>query len=161
MNEREAIDEREPIAARDAEYAALIDLDRALRSDAGSAPALVLPDGAQVALPETVARILRRAVHELARDRAVQLLTLGRDLTTQQAADLLNVSRPYLIQLLDSGQIPHHMVGSHRRVPLDALLVFRRQMHAAQDEALDEMVRISEEAGMYDLPAKAGGVRRH
>ena len=146
------MDEREPIAAARDECDLLAALDRALRADPTGALAVTLPSGEQMALPTTVAAILRRAVRELARDRAVQLLTVGRDLTTQQAADLLNVSRPYLIQLLDSGTIPHHMAGTHRRVPLDALLAYRREEQKRRRELLRELTQLSEEWGMYDLP---------
>ena len=153
------MDEREPIAAPDSERETLTALDRALKSEGGETPALLLSNGEQIALPASLAAILRRATHELARDRAVQLFTVGRELTTQQAADLLNVSRPYLIQLLDEGKIPHHLVGTHRRVPLDALLAFARRMYEEQGKALDEMLRLSQEWGMYDTPVPEAVLR--
>jgi excisionase family DNA binding protein len=155
MNERVAGGEREPIVAPDAEQAALVALDQALRRCEDGAVSLTLPDGAQIGLPATAAEMLRRTVHELARGRVLTLLTTGRELTTQQAADLLNVSRPYLIQLLDKGELAYHMVGTHRRVPLDALLTYRRAWDERRDQAINELVQISEDLGLYDVPATA------
>jgi excisionase family DNA binding protein len=158
MNEQTTGGEREPIVALDAEQAALVALDQALRRCEDGAVSLTLPDGAQIGLPATAAEMLRRTVHELARGRALTLLTTGRDLTTQQAAELLNVSRPYLIQLLDKGELAYHMVGTHRRVPLDALLAYRRAWDERRDQALNELVQMSEDLGMYDIPATADAV---
>jgi excisionase family DNA binding protein len=159
MNERVAGGEREPIVAPDAEQAALVALDQALRRCEDGAVSLTLPDGAQIGLPATAAEMLRRTVHELARGRVLTLLTTGRELTTQQAADLLNVSRPYLIQLLDKGELAYHMVGTHRRVPLDTLLTYRHESKKRTRAALRELTQLSQELGMYDMPATATAVK--
>jgi excisionase family DNA binding protein len=113
---------------------------------------LVSAHGEEVELPESVVRLLRGAVHDLAQGRAITLVSGEQELTTQQAADILNVSRPYLIKLLDQGDIPYTMTGSHRRVRLDDLMSYKQIRDRERREALDRLVRISEEFGLYDLP---------
>jgi len=71
-------------------------------------------------------------------------------LTTQQAADLLSVSRPYLIKLLENGQIPYHHVGSHRRIRMGDLLDYKGSRDCLRKEHLNAMVRVSESLGLYD-----------
>jgi excisionase family DNA binding protein len=79
-------------------------------------------------------------------------------LTTQQAADFLNVSRPYFIRLLEQGAIPHTKTGSHRRVRLDDVLAYKRQRDAERRRALDDLVALSQEMGLYELGGE--GCRR-
>ena len=72
------------------------------------------------------------------------------DLTTQEAAKLLNVSHPYLIDKIESGEIPHHEVGHHCQIGFEDLMAYKRQVNATSSQALDEMVALSEEMGLYD-----------
>jgi excisionase family DNA binding protein len=71
-------------------------------------------------------------------------------LTTQRAANILGVSRPFLVRLVENGDIPFHMVGSHRRIYLRDLLDYQRRRDAARHEAIDDMARTEMEAGTYD-----------
>jgi excisionase family DNA binding protein len=71
-------------------------------------------------------------------------------LTTQRAANILGVSRPFLVKLLENGDIPFHMVGSHRRIYLRGLLGYKRRRDAARHEAINNMARAEMEAGTYD-----------
>jgi len=71
------------------------------------------------------------------------------DLTTQEAAELLNVSHPYLIDKIESGEIPHHEVGHHYQIGFEDLMTYRRQANTTSSQALDEMVALSEEMGLY------------
>ncbi len=86
----------------------------------------------------------------MARGNAVRVLPVKAELSTQQAADLLNVSRPHLVKLLERGEIPYHRAGSHRRVVLEDLLVYKQRRDRERLDALDEITRISDELGLYD-----------
>jgi excisionase family DNA binding protein len=86
----------------------------------------------------------------MARGNAVQVLPVKAELSTQQAADLLNVSRPHLVKLLERGELPYHYVGTHRRVVLEDLLVYKEKRDRERLEALDEITRASDDLGLYD-----------
>jgi excisionase family DNA binding protein len=103
----------------------------------------------RVEIPESLYAVLRIAVRALTAGRAVSILSSDVELTTQQAADLLNVSRPHLISLLEAGKFPFHKVGTHRRIALADLLTYRDQRDAARDQFLREFAREAQEAGVY------------
>lgn len=106
---------------------------------------LVDPDGKTTEIPESAFNALMFVVTSMARGQTITLMPHGKDLTTQEAADLLHISRPHLIKLLDEGVIPHHKVGTHRRVRIEDLLAYRDQRSTARREKLDELTRLSEE----------------
>jgi excisionase family DNA binding protein len=86
--------------------------------------------GIQVDLPPVLLDVLLTAARELSSGRAITIVRSERELTTQQAADLLQVSRPHLIGLLEEGALPYHKIGSHRRIALGDLLAYK-QAHTA------------------------------
>ena len=104
--------------------------------------------GETLTLPAAALSLLREALAELARGHAVALVSVHNDLTTQEAADLLNVSRPHLVGLLETGVIPHHKTGTHRRVRTGDVLAYRARLDAGRREALAEL---AEQAQDLDL----------
>jgi excisionase family DNA binding protein len=145
-----AVVEREPVLPRADEVAALAELDALVARGGLSAGVLVGHDQCPHPLPASVVQLLAQAIHELARGNAVTLVPVESELTTQQAADLLNVSRPFLIKLLDQGEIPCHRAGTHRRVRAADLLAYRDRRSIARREALAEMAREAQEMGLYE-----------
>lgn len=133
----------------EAAFRALVEQLRASDELAG----LTLADGTRIRLPDEVAQALRGIVEALAEGKAVTVAPQHTTLTTQQAADLLGISRPTLVKLLEEGEIPHTRPGRHRRVRLSDVLVYRDAMRRDAHEALDELAGISEEAGLYEETA--------
>jgi excisionase family DNA binding protein len=147
--------DQEPIAAQEHEHRALVATERLLGRLASAdqrerPPKLVGPSGEEVELPEALFRVLEQAAHHLLRGDSVAIAPLHRELTTQQAADLLNVSRPYLVHLLEEGRIPFTRTGTHRRVRLSDLLIYKRDRDAQRQEGLRQMAALSQELGLYD-----------
>ena len=99
-------------------------------------------------LPATAVRLLTDMLSLLAQGRSVVVMPEDAELTTQQAADMLNVSRPYLVRLLEDGTLAHHKTGTHRRVRLHDLMAYRTQRAAESQAALEELTRQAQELKM-------------
>ena len=99
-------------------------------------------------LPAAAVRFLTDIMAHLAEGRSVSVMHENAELTTKQAADALNVSRPYLVQLLKDGKLPHHMAGTHRRVLLRDVLAYSRARLAASKDAMDELAAQAQELGL-------------
>jgi len=104
--------------------------------------------GAEIVLPASAVRLLKDILAEMALGHAVALVPVEAELTTQQAADLLKVSRPYLIGLLEGGSIPFRLVGQHRRVRLDDLLAYKRKDDEDRRRVADELTADAQELGI-------------
>jgi excisionase family DNA binding protein len=101
-----------------------------------------------VKLPISAARMLVRILEEMARGNAVTLIPIHAELTTQEAAEMLNVSRPSLIQLLDEGKIDYRRVGTHRRVKFESLMKYKRGAEADRRAALEALAAYDQEIGI-------------
>lgn len=99
-------------------------------------------------LPAKAVRLLTDMLALLATGRSVVVMPDDAELTTQQAADLLNVSRPYLVKLVEGGALPHHKVGTHRRIRLRDLMAYRTQRAVESRAALDELTQQAQELDM-------------
>ena len=86
----------------------------------------------------------------MAQGNAISIVPVTQDLTTQEAAGLLGVSRPFFVKLLEAGNLPFHRTGTHRRVYLKDLLAFKRQRDRERHGAAERMADQAEEAEVYD-----------
>jgi excisionase family DNA binding protein len=100
-------------------------------------------------IPRPTAILFAQILDALARGQGVQIIPKDAELTTQQAADMLNVSRPYLISLLESDQIPYRKVGRHRRITFENLMNYKRHDDLDRRAAADDLADLSEELGLY------------
>ena len=101
----------------------------------------------EITLTPAISNLFLDALRCIGRGDAVTIVPNQRMLTTQQAADLLNVSRPYLIKLIEKGDIPHSMVGRHRRLKAEDVFAYKSARDKARAEALDEL--IADSADLY------------
>ena len=101
-----------------------------------------------VELPVPALRLLQEILDRMAHGKGVALTPLHAELTTRQAAELLQVSRTHLVQLLDAGRIPCRKVGSHRRVRAEDILAWRRETELRRREALDGLTARDQKLGL-------------
>ncbi len=110
---------------------------------------LVGPDGEAVVVPDLLVQVLEQVTEILTRGDAVTVVPVGKELTSQQAANILNVSRQYLVGLLDEQRIPCSKTGKHRRVRVEDVLTFKERRDQERMQTLDELTSMSEEFGGY------------
>jgi excisionase family DNA binding protein len=123
------------------------DLEKLLRR---GVPALISPAGERIELPGTVLEVLRTAVEYMSHGQTVTLIPDDRAITTQRAADILGMSRPFFIKQLESGIMAHHRIGNQRRVYLGDVLEFAKRRDKERLAALDLLARDAFEAGLYE-----------
>ena len=104
--------------------------------------------GEVVTIPRTALRLLVAILAEMANGNAVRLIPHQAELTTQEAAEILNVSRPYLVRLLDEKRIPFHRVGTHRRILFKDLMTYKAEHRRARKETLDRLSALDQELGL-------------
>lgn len=104
--------------------------------------------GQRIVVPNVAISLLLEILTQMAQGNAITLMPYHAELTTQQAADLLNVSRPFLVKLLESGELGHRMVGKHRRVLLQDVMKYKENIDRARNETLNELVAQAQELNM-------------
>ncbi len=102
----------------------------------------------EVVIPMSVFRLLTDILTQMALGNAVTLMPVNEELTTQQAADILNVSRPFLISLVEDGKIPYRKVGTHRRIRLEDLMMYKENIDKKRLQTLEELTREAQELDM-------------
>lgn len=107
-----------------------------------------LDDGVELPLPKAVTSLLVHVLTEMAQGNAVTIVPVHAELSTQEAANLLNVSRPHLVRLLENGEIPFHKAGTHRRVKFTDLEAYKARFEERRRAALDELATQAQELGM-------------
>lgn len=104
-------------------------------------------------LPAGAVAMLMEILEAMAAGRGVTLMPENAELTTVQAADVLNVSRPFLIKLLDENELPHRKVGKHRRIRVEDVMAYKSRIDREREAVLDQLAREAQEAGMgYERP---------
>lgn len=121
-----------------------------LRRHKSSDCMLVGPSGISTQIPESIFYALERIVEVMARGDSVMVVPVGKELTTQQAADLLNVSRQYLVRLLDEGVLPHTKTGKHRRLKIEEVLAYKERRSAKRRAGLRKLSELTQEFGGYN-----------
>jgi excisionase family DNA binding protein len=151
-----AIDQS-PFMANESERPALQKIEHVLKQEAqnglpyvGQLPLLVGPNGESIELPLSLFHILRRIIHLMVLGKAISIVPVNKELTTQESADLLNMSRPFLIRLLEEGKIPFFKVGTHRRIRFSDLMAYKQRRDEEKLQALATMAHICEDEGVYD-----------
>jgi len=102
----------------------------------------------EIALPAIAVRLLLDILNDMAQGNAVTVIPVHAELTTQQAADFLNVSRPFFVSLLEKGSIKYKKVGTHRRVRFEDILAYKKKSENEQDEALKKLAAEAQELDM-------------
>lgn len=119
-----------------------------LRSKAPIRLRVVGSENETLVLPASAAKMLVGILNEMSRGNTVTVIPIHAELTTQEAADMLSISRPSLIQLLDEGKIEFRKVGTHRRVRFQSLIGYKRRVHAERLAALSELAAYDQEIGI-------------
>lgn len=109
---------------------------------------LSVDEGVKVSIPESALNFLLEYLRSLSEGQAVSILPVESELSTQQVADILNVSRPHLVKMLENNEIPHHKVGRHRRVNAKDLIEYKRQRDEEREGLLDDLASQAQELDM-------------
>lgn len=115
----------------------------------GSATTLVFQvEGKSISVPGRAVKLLEKVLEEMGEGNAVRIASVAHELTTQEAADHLNVSRPHLVKLLETGKIPFKKVGSHRKVLLEDVQKYESDLKEIRRKGLEFLVKEAQEMGL-------------
>jgi excisionase family DNA binding protein len=103
-----------------------------------------------ISLPANIFREIVKMLKEMGNGNAITIVPVTSELTTQQAADLLNVSRPHLVKLIDQKILNCRMVGTHRKLAAKEVLAYQAKIYGERRDALSSMIEMDEELGLYD-----------
>jgi excisionase family DNA binding protein len=102
-----------------------------------------------IILPGHIMAMLLKISTEMSQGKAISLIPINAELTTQEAANMMNVSRPHLVKLLEQEELSFHKVGTHRRIYLKDLLTYMEDNDKARRQSLDDLAALSQELGLY------------
>jgi len=102
-----------------------------------------------IILPGHIMAMLLKISTEMSQGKAISLIPINAELTTQEAANMMNVSRPHLVKLLEQEALSFHKVGTHRRIYLKDLLAYMEDNDKARRQSLDDLAALSQELGLY------------
>ena len=139
---------RLPLAISEGDQTQVLELYQRIQR---SRAKLVGPDGKTQSLPVSLHEFLVRLIADLGEGQSVAILKNDAQLTTVEAARMLGVSRQFLIKVLERDEVPHHMVGTHRRVYVRDLLAYKAKRDSKRRQILDDLTRAEAEDGLYDL----------
>jgi len=137
----------EPIEPNESDQASLASIHQLF--DQQSSCALIGKEGQKIELPESVYEILKRVVEVMHRGDSITVVPVGKTLTSQQAANLLNISRQYLIRLLEEDKLPYEMLNTHRRLKLTDVLAYKKERDQTRKSKLDKLSELSQDYGGY------------
>jgi excisionase family DNA binding protein len=152
-----AISEHQTITATTEDHADLLKLEDLLAHLQPEAITLQLVgrSGEAIALPLPVFNLLHQMVQELLQGNSVTITPIHKELTTQEAADILNVSRQYLVELLEAQAIPYIKVGTHRRIRFGDLMNYKADRDAKRRTGLSQMTKTSQKMGLQNKAANS------
>lgn len=148
----ESFDEAEALTPETIDAAAAAARTLARFSSAPTVRLAVGDEPTKITLPADIFAQIVDLLSKIANGNAVSIVPVDAELTTQQAAHLLNVSRPHVIKLIERGDLPHRMVGTHRKIPARAAMAFRQRAEIEHARALRNMAALDAELGMEDEP---------
>lgn len=144
------LDKQNGNTTQDDEQTALQRMRAALQSE--QPPALLGSDGQPIPIPQAVMQILQQTVEHLVRGEYVEVEFFPSEMTLSQAAGILNVSRQFLVKLMNQGDLPVTAVGTRRRVRLHDVLRYKEQRDAKERQGLAELAQLRQEMGAYEDP---------
>jgi excisionase family DNA binding protein len=144
---------RVPLAISEGDQKQVLELYQKIQR---SRAKLVGPDGKTQSLPVSLYEFLVKLIADLFEGQSVAIVQNDAQLTTVEAARMLGVSRQFLVKVLERGEIPHHMVGTHRRVYVRDLLAYKTRRDSKRRQILDDLTRAEAEDGLYDLEPPDG-----